>query len=178
MTLPGIAAAAYGTGRRTQSPLRIVVELFDMALTRVAHAKAERESGDREKEFAALSAAVRLLCGLDACLDRTDAQAAPVARSLHAYYQRTVAQLHAAMRTRGSDGIERYASVHRQILSMREAWARLAGAPSLRIACRHELPGNGDRGPATEKAIMPPVASKNRSSSGKQQSKSDKIPIS
>ena len=157
MTHPGIAAAAYGNGRRTQSPLRIVVELFDTALTRVAHAKAERKTGNREKEFEALSAAVHVLCGLDACLDRTHPQAQPVVHTLHTYYQRTIVQLHAAMRAPGGDGIERYGSVHRQILCMREVWAGLAGSPSLRAAPGHELPGRRCNAPTTKRMISPSI---------------------
>ena len=148
MTHPGIAAAAYGNGRRTQTPLRIVVELYDTALTHVARAKAARTAGDRQAEFTALSTAAQVLCGLDACLDRTNPDAKPMTDRLHGYYRQTIRHLHAATRLRGNAAVTQYASVHRQIMSMREAWARLAGASPLKPAARQDLPGKIDGAPA------------------------------
>ena len=127
MTKASVVTAAYATARRTLPPLRIIVELYDMVLTSVAHARAERGKGNFEREFEALSRAAEVLQGLDLCLSTTDERAGPLNKTLHAYYRRTLAQLHAAKRARGDAAVEKYASVHRQVVSMREAWAKLAG---------------------------------------------------
>ena len=127
MTNANAATAAYASARRTLPPLRIVVELYDMVLTSVAHARAERQRGSFEREFEALSRAAGILQGLDLCLGSNDARTGAVTATLHAYYRRTLAQLHAAKRARGDAADAQYASVHRQVVSMREAWAKLAG---------------------------------------------------
>ncbi|MCA8909222.1 MAG: flagellar protein FliS [Rhodospirillaceae bacterium] len=147
------AAAAYGTARRTLSPLQIVVELYDRALTAVAHARAARDHGTPEPEFQALTAAVRILRGLDGCLLRSDSRAPAVSATLHDYYDRVVAQLYAAQRTRGAAGTARYASVHTQISTMREAWAELAGVPSLKVPPRQDLPGAGQILPGSAQKV-------------------------
>ena len=137
------AAAAYGAARRTLSPLHVVVEFYDAALTAVAHAGRAKSMSDPEREFQALTEAARILQALDSCLARKDLQAKPMAETLHAYYRSVIAQLHAAKMTRGPAGLARYASVHRQLLTMREAWAELAGVRSLTVPPRQDLPGEG-----------------------------------
>ncbi len=131
MTNMSQALAAYGTARRAQSPLKLVVELYDVALTSVARAKMERMLENSEREFQAMRQAVRIFEELNACLNMSDTRARPVSEELRRYYQRTLRQLHAAKRTRGEAAVEGYASVHRQILAMREAWAELAGVHPL-----------------------------------------------
>ena len=126
MTKASVATAAYATARRTLPPLRIIIELYDMVLTSVAHARTERGKGNFEREFEAVSRAAGILQGLDLCLS-ADERAGPLTKTLHAYYRRTLAQLHAAKRARGDAAVEKYASVQRQVVSMREAWAKLAG---------------------------------------------------
>jgi flagellar protein FliS len=128
------AMAAYGIARRAQSPLKVVVELYDVTLTAVARAKAQRMMGNVEKEFEALRTAAKILSELSSCLNMTDEAARPLSEELRRYYQRVLRQLHAAKRTRGDAGIEGYSSVHRQILSMREAWAEIAGVSPLVVA--------------------------------------------
>ena len=137
-----LADAAYGTARRALPPLRIVVELYDMALTAVAHARAERSKGHIQAEFQALLSATRTLQGLDACLDMDDGRAAPIARVLRGYYRHILTQLHAAKRSEAEAAVARYASVYRQLLAMRETWAELAGVPSLRHPARQALPSS------------------------------------
>ena len=134
MTSASIAVAAYATARRTRPPLWVVVELYDIALTSVAHARDGRAKGNFEKEFEALSKAAEILQGLDLCLSRTDTRADALAKTLHAYYQRTLMQLHAAKRAKGDAAIETYSSVYRQILTMRETWAKLAGSSGTNAA--------------------------------------------
>ena len=141
MTNRQAALAAYGHARQTLSPLRIIVELYDAALTAVAHARHAKGSGDSEKEFRSLTKAAQILQGLDGCLKKTDRRAKPMADTLHSFYRQTLIQLHAAKRMRGKGGIAQYTSVHRQILTMREAWADLAAMPSLTIKPRQDLPG-------------------------------------
>ncbi|MCF8480703.1 MAG: flagellar protein FliS [Rhodospirillum sp.] len=134
MTNISNAMAAYGAARRAQSPLRVIVELYDMTLTAVARAKAQRMMGDVEKEFEALRTAAKIFSELDNCLNMADPQAKPMAEELRRYYRRTLRQLHAAKRSRGDDGIAGYSSVHRQILTMRDAWAEIAGVAPLVVA--------------------------------------------
>ena len=43
-------------------------------------------------------------------------------------------QLHAAKRAKGDAAIETYSSVYRQILTMRETWAKLAGSSGTNAA--------------------------------------------
>lgn len=142
MMKESLAVAAYGTARRALPPLRIVVELYDMTLMAVAHARSERSKGHIQAEFQALLSASRTLQGLDACLDMGDSQALPVAKVLRGYYRHILTQLHGAKRAKSEAAIERYASVYRQILTMRETWAELAGVPSLRDPARQALPSS------------------------------------
>ena len=73
-----------------------------------------------------------------------------MAERLHGYYRQTIRHLHAATRLRGNAAVEHYASVHRQIMSMRDAWAKLAGAPPLKPAPRQDLPGKVGGAPASD----------------------------
>ena len=134
MTTASIAVAAYATARRTLPPMSVVVELYDIALTSVAHARDRRAKGHFEKEFEALSKAADIFQGLDLCLNRSDERADALAKTLHAYYQRTLTQLHAAKRAKSDVAIDIYSSVYRQILNMREAWAKLAGSAGMNPA--------------------------------------------
>jgi len=122
---------AYGAARRTQTPVRIVVELFDAVLCAVAKAKAARLMKNYEDEFNAVCRANQILAGLDSVVDENQPKVKPIAEILHNYYALTVEQLHRAKQTKGEEGESRYGSVHRQILTMREAWAWIAGVPSL-----------------------------------------------
>ena len=141
MTNRQAALAAYGHARQTLSPLRIIVELYDAALTSVAHARHAKRCGDAEKEFRSLAKAAQILQCLDGCLKKTDRRAKPMADMLHSFYRQTLIQLHAAKRMRGRGGVDRYSSVHRQILTMREVWAELADMPALSVQPRQDLPG-------------------------------------
>ena len=132
--------AADGTTRRALPPLRIIVELYDTTLTAVAHARSERCKGHIQAEFQALMSASRTLQGLDACLDMEDSRAVPVAMVLRGYYRQTLTQLHAAKRAEPKEAVERYKSVYRQLLRMRETWAELAGVPSFIGSAWQALP--------------------------------------
>ncbi|ABC23336.1 flagellar export chaperone FliS [Rhodospirillum rubrum] len=126
------AMAAYGTARRAQTPLKIVVDLYDLALTSVSRAKAARMTETFEAEFEAMSKATLILSELERCLNTEDPRAQSMSKTLRQFYKRTITQLHAAKQARGGDeAIGTYASVHSQIMTMREAWAEIAGAPSL-----------------------------------------------
>lgn len=141
MTKADLAVAAYGTARRTLPPLHVVVELYDLARISVAHAVVERRKGDHEREFLAMSKAAQILQGLGACVGPADKRTRAVTGTLRAYYRQTLLQLHAAKRAGGHDGLKRYASVCRQILTMRETWAELAGMPALEDRDGQSLPG-------------------------------------
>lgn len=121
---------AYGAARRTQTPLRAVVELYDAMLCSVAHAKVACLEGRPEAEFQAIEKVSKILQGLDGILNE-DPQAMPVTEVLHEYYKTTIVQLHRACQSKSPDSELRYGSVHRQILKMREAFASIAGVPSL-----------------------------------------------
>ena len=140
MTKADLAVAAYGTARRTLPPLQVVVELYDLARISVAHAVVERRKGNHEAEFEAMSKAARILQGLGACVAPGDRRARPVCGTLRAYYRQTLMQLHTAKRTGGEAGLKRYASVYRQILTMRETWAELAGVAHLQDRAGQSLP--------------------------------------
>lgn len=140
MTKADLAVAAYGTARRTLPPLNLVVELYDLARISVAHAVVERRKGDHEMEFMAMSKAAQILQGLGACIGPADKRTRAVTGTLRAYYRQTLMQLHAAKRARGDDGPKRYASVYRQILTMRETWAELAGIARLQDSAGQSLP--------------------------------------
>lgn len=128
-----MGAKAYGAARRTQTPLRIIVELYDSVLCAVAHAKAACLQNDFEAEFNAISSATRILQSLDGVLNQTDPKAKPITEILHDYYKTTIVQLHRAKRAKSPESELRYASVQRQVLAMREAFAAIAGVPSLMI---------------------------------------------
>lgn len=124
-------AKAYGSARRTQSPLRVIVELYDSVLCSVARAKAASLTEDYEREFNAVCAAERILQSLDGVLAQDDPKAKPIAEVLHNYYTATLTQLRRAKAAKSPDSEYRYGSVQRQVLAMREAWAAIAGVPSL-----------------------------------------------
>ncbi|WP_337996896.1 flagellar export chaperone FliS [Oleispirillum naphthae] len=126
-----MGAKAYGAARRTQTPLRIIVELYDSVLCAVAHAKAACLQDDFEGEFNAIIAATKILQGLDGALNQTDPKARPIAEMLHDYYKTTIVQLHRAKQAKSPESELRYGSVQRQVLAMREAFAAIAGVPSL-----------------------------------------------
>ncbi len=122
---------AYGAARRAQTPLRVIVELYDATLCAVAHAKAACLEDDFEREFKAVERASGILQGLDGALNQTDPKAKPIAEVLRAYYKTTIVQLHRAKQAKSPDSELRYGSVQRQVLAMREAFAAIAGVPSL-----------------------------------------------
>ncbi len=122
---------AYGAARRAQTPLRVIVELYDSVLCSVAHAKAACLEDNFENELTAVVRAANILQGLDGALNQQDAKAKPVADVLHAYYKTTIVQLHRAKQAKSPDSELRYSSVQRQVLAMREAFAAIAGVPSL-----------------------------------------------
>ncbi|SDH22350.1 flagellar export chaperone FliS [Roseospirillum parvum] len=123
---------AYRAARRAQSPLRVVVDLYDQTLTSVARAKAARLAGDPEGEFTHMSRAVHILSRLDGCVDATSPRTAEIGGLLRRFYGDGQAQLHYAKRCRDHDtAVARYASVHRQVLAMRDGWAEIANVPPL-----------------------------------------------
>lgn len=132
-----LGVQAYGAARRTQTPLRVIVELYDAMLCAVAHAKQAKLEGSPENEFRAVERATQVLLGLDGVLNHDDPRARPLAETLHAYYKTTLVQVHRARAAKSPDAELRYASVQRQILTMREAFAAVAGVPSL-VAQRSE----------------------------------------
>ena len=131
-----LGAQAYGAARRTQTPLRVIVELYDAMLCAVAHAKAAKLEGNPEIEFNAVVKASKIIQSLDSVLN-DEPRAQPVVEPLHTYYKTTMTQLHRAKQAKSPDAEIRYGSVQRQILAMREAFAAVAGVPSL-IARRAE----------------------------------------
>ncbi len=126
-----IGAQAYAAARRTQPPLRVVVELYDAMLAAVARAKQAKLEGLPENEFSAVQRATQILLGLDGVLDHDAPRARTLADNLHVYYKTTLTQLHRARAAKSPDAEIRYASVQRQVLTMREAFASVAGVPSL-----------------------------------------------
>ncbi|GEO80340.1 flagellar protein FliS [Pararhodospirillum oryzae] len=140
MTASRSALQAYNRARGAQPPLMLTVEVYDAALTQVARAKAARVANRRDEEFRFMTKATRILSELDGCLNRRDERAQDMSKMLSRYYKQTILQLHAALRTRGESAIDRYGSVHRQILIMRDAWARLAGLPPLMVSDIPKLP--------------------------------------
>lgn len=125
-----MGAKAYGAARRTQSPLRVIVELYDAILCSVAHAKLACLEGKPEVEFHAVEKASRILQTLDGVLN-DDPKAKPISDNLHQYYKTTIVQLYRAKQSKSPDSELRYGSVHRQVLKMREAFAAIAGVPSI-----------------------------------------------
>lgn len=125
-----LGAKAYGAARRTQSPLRVIVELYDAILCAISHAKAASLEGKPEAEFHAVEKASRILQTLDGVLNE-DPKAQPVTDTLHEYYKTTIVQLHRAAQSKSPDSELRYGSVHRQVLKMRESFASIAGVPSI-----------------------------------------------
>ncbi len=134
MTELATAIAAYGQARRRQPPLKMVVEVYDMLLTLVTRARAARIDGGRFTEVHTLSLAGRVLAALDGCLDRQDPRVQSLTNALSAYYRGVLIQVHAAARGTGESALQRYASVYRQILVMRNAWASVAGMAPLPAA--------------------------------------------
>lgn len=126
-----LAAHAYGVARRNQTPLRVIVELYDAMLCAVAHAKQAKLEGRPESEFKALERATQVLLGLDGTLNRDEPRTQALVETLHEYYKTTLVQVHRARAAKSPDAELRYASVQRQILTMREAFASVAGVPSL-----------------------------------------------
>lgn len=131
MTELATAIAAYGQARRRQPPLKMVVEVYDMLLTLVIRARSARIDGGRLTEVHTLSLAGRVLAALDGCLDRQDPRARSLTRTLSAYYKGVLVQVHTAARSQGEAALERYTSVYRQLLVMRNAWASVAGVAPL-----------------------------------------------
>lgn len=131
-----LGAKAYGAARRTQTPLRVIVELYDAMLCSVAHAKQAKLEGQPESEFHAVEKASKIIQSLDSALN-DEPRAKPIADTLHGYYKTTMVQLHRAKQAKSPDAELRYASVQRQILAMREAFAGIAGVSSL-VAHRAE----------------------------------------
>jgi len=129
-----LGVKAYGAARRTQTPLCIIVELYDAVLCAVAHAKAACLQEDFEAEFNSVTSATKYLQGLDGALNRNDPKAKPLVGVLHDYYKTTIVQLHRAKQAKSPESELRYCSVQRQVLSMREAFAAVAGVPSLTVA--------------------------------------------
>jgi len=125
------AMAAYGQARRAQSPVVRVVEVFDGALANVARAKAARAAGRRDEEFNAMALAARLLQEMEGCLDTQDDRVRAMSTMLSGFYRRTIMQLHGAVRGKGEGALARYASIYRQLVSMRNAWAQIAGVSQL-----------------------------------------------
>lgn len=121
---------AYGAARRTQTPLRVIVELYDLMLCSVAHAKAAKLEARPEDEFNAVLHVTKIIEGLDSAIN-DEPKAKPIADTLHVYYKTTLTQLHRAKQAKSPDAELRYGSVQRQILAMREAFANIAGVPSL-----------------------------------------------
>lgn len=125
-----LGAKAYGAARRTQTPLRVIVELYDTMLCAVSHAKAASLEGKPEAEFHAVEKVSRILQTLDGVLNE-DPKAKPITDVLHEYYKTTLVQLHKACQAKSPEAELRYSSVHRQILKMRQAFAPIAGVPSI-----------------------------------------------
>lgn len=132
-----LGVQAYGAARRNQAPLCVIVELYDAMLCAVAHAKQAKLEGHPENEFKALERTTQVLLGLDGVLNRDDPRATSLSDTLHEYYKTTLVQVHRARAAKSPDAELRYASVQRQILAMREAFASVAGVPSL-VAKRAE----------------------------------------
>jgi flagellar secretion chaperone FliS len=122
---------AYGAARRAQTPLRVVVELYDSVLCSVAHAKIACLENDLEAEFNAVVRASGIMQALDGALNQSDPKAKAIADVLHGYYKTTIVQLHRAKQAKTPESELRYSSVQRQVLAMREAFAAIAGVPSL-----------------------------------------------
>lgn len=131
-----LGANAYRAARRTQTPLRVIVELYDAMLCSVAHAKAAKLEGRPETEVHAVERVTKIIQSLDSVLNE-EPRAKPVVEPLHAYYKTTMTQLHRAKQAKSPEAETRYGSVQRQILAMREAFAAVAGVPSL-VARRAE----------------------------------------
>lgn len=131
-----LGAKAYGAARRTQTPLRVIVELYDAMLCSVAHAKQAKLEGKPESEFNAVERVSKIIQSLDSALN-DEPRAKPIADTLHDYYKTTMTQLHRAKQAKSPESETRYGSVQRQILAMREAFAAVAGVPSL-VARRME----------------------------------------
>ncbi|CCG06954.1 flagellar export chaperone FliS [Pararhodospirillum photometricum] len=138
MTNVAKALQAYGVARRAQPPLKVLVEVYDAVLTQVARAKVARVENRREDEFKCLSKATNILTEMDANLNRRDPDALAMTETLSRYYQTVIVQAHTAFRTKGDAGLDRYSSVHRQVLVMRDAWANLAGEPPLTAQEPHQ----------------------------------------
>lgn len=126
-----LGVQAYGAARRTQAPLRVIVELYDAMLCAVARAKQAKLETQPEAEFNAVNRVTQILLGLDGVLNRDDPRCGSLAETLHDYYKTTITQVHRARAARSPDAELRYASVQRQVLAMREAFAAIAGMPSL-----------------------------------------------
>jgi len=125
------ASKAYGAARQAQVPVRVMVELYDLIFCSISHAKAASLSNDIEAEFNAICKASRVLETLDGILDDQNARTKSIAETLHTFYKTTVIQLHRAKQAKSPESDLRYCSVQRQVLSMRDAWAVVAGVPSL-----------------------------------------------
>jgi len=151
-TLAG-AMAAYGQARRTKPPITLVVDVYDSILTLVARAKAARHQNKRDQEFSSMSLATRMLAAMEGCLNHRDDRTRALSGTLSGYYKQTIMQLHAAAQTRGAGGVDRYASVYRQIVSMRDAWAVVAGVPPLSVPALQQKKVGSQKNEAQGSAI-------------------------
>jgi len=121
--------SAYGAARKTQTPIKVLVELYDAAFASVSKAKAFKLESRVEDEFNAVVRATQILHSLDSILEENDDRAKNITEVMHAYYKTTLVQLHRAKQSKSPDAELRYASVQRQLLTMRDAWATVAGVP-------------------------------------------------
>jgi flagellar protein FliS len=125
---------AYGAARRSQVPLRALVDLYDSMFCAISHAKAFCLQSRPEDEFNSVMRATLIIQGLSANLNDGDQRTKSIAETMQKYYRTTLEQLHRAKQAKSPDAELRYASVQRQVLVMRNAWASVAGMPELSLA--------------------------------------------
>jgi len=117
-----IANRAYRNARLTLPPLPAIVALYQTCIAQIMKARDARVANRRDEEFAMNVKAILILQGLKSNLDRSTPALQDMSGNLSAFYDRTVAQIHMAQRLRGQDSLDRYDSLHRQLLEMLEAW--------------------------------------------------------
>lgn len=116
------AFKAYRNARLTLPPLAAIVALYQNCITLMRKARDAKEAGRRDEEFAINTKAILILEGLKGNLDHSNPAIRSMSATLEAFYDRTIAQIHLAQRLRGQDSLDRYDSLHRQLLDMLEAW--------------------------------------------------------
>ncbi|RYE60120.1 MAG: hypothetical protein EOP20_03400 [Hyphomicrobiales bacterium] len=121
------AIAAYRVVATQVHPLVAVVKLFDEVLRRVRKAQGDTQSRHMEDAYINISRASLILRGLSSNL-RAE-HGADIASTLKQTYIANMVALHTAFGK--PDAVARYDKIIEGLLSLRNAWAEVAGMPEV-----------------------------------------------